>query len=113
MNRIADFPGITITTASSIARWTASRVALISISAKPQYTEEEYGVKRGWGHSTWKDAVDSAHWAQAKRLVLFHHDPMHDDDFLDRVVASCRTYMREQGMTFECSAGADYQQVSI
>jgi hypothetical protein len=38
---------------------------------------------------------------------------MHDDDFLDRVVASCRTYMREQGMTFECSAGADYQQVSI
>ncbi len=50
---------------------------------------------------------------KAKRLVLFHHDPMHDDDFLDRVVASCRTYMHEQGMTFECSAGADCWKVSI
>jgi phosphoribosyl 1,2-cyclic phosphodiesterase len=78
-----------------------------------QYTEEEYAEKRGWGHSTWKDAVDSAHAAQAKRLVLFHHDPLHDDDFLDRVVASCRDYMHEQGMTFECSAGADYRKVSI
>jgi phosphoribosyl 1,2-cyclic phosphodiesterase len=78
-----------------------------------QYTEEEYAAKRGWGHSTWKDAVDSAHAAQAKRLVLFHHDPMHDDDFLDGIVASCRTYMHEQGMTFECSAGADYWKVSV
>lgn len=70
-----------------------------------QYTEEEDATKRSWGHSTWKDAVDSAHAAQAKRLVLFLHDPMHDDDFLDQVVASCRTYMREQGMTFECAGG--------
>jgi phosphoribosyl 1,2-cyclic phosphodiesterase/CheY-like chemotaxis protein len=78
-----------------------------------QYTEEEYPAKRGWGHSTWKDAVDSAHAAQVQRLMLYHHDPMHDDDFLDQVVASCHTYMREQGMTFECAAAADYQQVSI
>jgi phosphoribosyl 1,2-cyclic phosphodiesterase len=78
-----------------------------------QYTEEEYPKKKGWGHSTWKDAVNSAHAAQAKRLVLYHHDPMHDDDFLDQVVASCRAYMREQGMTFECEAGADFQQISV
>lgn len=78
-----------------------------------QYTEEEYPTKKSWGHSTWKDAVDSAHAAQAKRLVLFHHDPMHDDDFLDQVVASCRSYMREKGMTFECEAGADHQHISV
>jgi phosphoribosyl 1,2-cyclic phosphodiesterase len=78
-----------------------------------QYTEEEYPKKKSWGHSTWKDAVNSAHAAHAKRLVLFHHDPMHDDDFLDQVVTSCRSYMREKGMTFVCEAGADYQQVSI
>ncbi len=78
-----------------------------------QYTEEEYPKKKSWGHSTWKDAVNSAHAAQAKRLVLFHHDPMHDDDFLDQIVASCRGYMREQGMAFECEAGADYQHISI
>ena len=78
-----------------------------------QYTEEEYPVKKGWGHSTWKDAVNSAHAAQAKRLVLFHHDPMHDDEFLDRVVASSRAYMREQGMKFECEGGADYQHIAV
>lgn len=78
-----------------------------------QYTEEEYPSKKSWGHSTWKDAVNSAHTAQAKRLVLFHHDPMHDDEFLDQVVASCRTFMREQGMTFECEAAADHQQISL
>ncbi len=78
-----------------------------------QYTEEEYPAKRGWGHSTWKDAVNSAHAANAKQLVLYHHDPMHDDDFLDEVVASCRSYIREQGMTVECSAAADFQQLSI
>jgi len=78
-----------------------------------QYTEEEYAAKRGWGHSTWKDAVSSAHAANAKRLVLYHHDPMHDDDFLDQVVASCRTYIREQGMAVECAVAADFQQLSI
>lgn len=78
-----------------------------------QYTEEEYAAKRGWGHSTWKDAVDSAHAANAKRLMLYHHDPMHDDDFLDQVVASCRTYIHEQEMKVECAAAADFQQLSI
>ncbi len=78
-----------------------------------QYTEEEYPSKKSWGHGTWKDAVDSAHAAQAKRLVLFHHEPMHDDDFLDRIVANCRNYMRENGMTFECEAAAEHQQVFI
>lgn len=78
-----------------------------------QYTEEEYVAKRGWGHSTWKDAVNSAQAANAKRLVLFHHDPMHDDDLLDQVVASCRTYIREQGMAVECAAAAEFQQLSI
>ena len=78
-----------------------------------QYTEEEYPQKKSWGHSTWKDAANSAHAAEAKRLVLYHHDPMHDDGFLDQVVASCRANMREQGMTFECEAAADYQQMSV
>ena len=76
-----------------------------------QYTEEEYLAKKKWGHSTWKDALNSAHAAQAKRLVLFHHDPMHDDEFLDRVVACCREYMRENGMAFECEAGVERQQI--
>lgn len=45
-----------------------------------QYTPEEYPAKRGWGHSTWTEAVRVAQAAEVGQLVLFHHDPGHDDD---------------------------------
>jgi phosphoribosyl 1,2-cyclic phosphodiesterase len=48
-----------------------------------QYTDEEYLERVGWGHSTLANAVAFAHLAGAQRLVAFHHDPSHDDDFLD------------------------------
>jgi hypothetical protein len=38
---------------------------------------------------------------------------MHDDDTIDRIVESCRAYMQEQGMKFECSAAADQQLISL
>ncbi len=44
-----------------------------------QYTPEEYPARRGWGHSTWQDAVEVAKAAGVARLALFHHDPAHDD----------------------------------
>lgn len=53
------------------------------------YTDEEYYSERsskvGWGHSTWQEAVKVAQAANVKTLVIFHHDPLHDDQFLDRV----------------------------
>jgi len=50
-----------------------------------QYTPEEYDAKHGWGHSTWREGVNLAREAGVKRLVLFHHDPMHDDAALARI----------------------------
>jgi phosphoribosyl 1,2-cyclic phosphodiesterase len=78
-----------------------------------QYTEEEYPGKRGWGHSTWVDAVDAAHEAGVKRLALFHHDPMHDDEALDGIVAAARARIKERGMNLECFAAADYQELTL
>lgn len=49
------------------------------------YTEEEYPRYVGWGHSTWQQGVRLCDAAGAKRLVAFHHEPEHDDDFLDGV----------------------------
>jgi ribonuclease BN (tRNA processing enzyme) len=53
------------------------------------YTDEEYhspkSPKIGWGHSTWQEAVKMAKAAGVKRVVIFHHDPTHSDDFLDQV----------------------------
>jgi len=53
------------------------------------YTDNEYhnekSSKVGWGHSTWQEAVKVAKAANVKQLVIFHHDPLHNDDFMDEV----------------------------
>jgi ribonuclease BN (tRNA processing enzyme) len=51
-----------------------------------QYTVEEFPRKASWGHCTADYAVHVAKEAGARRLVLFHHDPLHDDDDVDRIV---------------------------
>jgi ribonuclease BN (tRNA processing enzyme) len=55
-----------------------------------QYTPEEYPKHKGWGHSTWLEATRVARDAQAKQLMLFHHDPWHSDQFLVEVGRSAR-----------------------
>ena len=53
------------------------------------YTDQEYNhpqtSKIGWGHSTWQEGVKIAQAAQVKKLVIFHHDPSHDDKFMDAI----------------------------
>lgn len=51
------------------------------------YTDGEYPAHRNWGHSTWEEGVRLANAAKVKTLVLFHHDPDHDDSFMDQVAA--------------------------
>jgi phosphoribosyl 1,2-cyclic phosphodiesterase len=51
------------------------------------YTDDEYLSHRSWGHSTWQEGVRLANAAQAGKLVIFHHDPDHDDDFMDKIAA--------------------------
>src|SRR5262249_4732821 len=51
------------------------------------FTENEIASKRGWGHSTWMRGVRLANEADVKHLCLFHHDPSHDDDFMDKLAA--------------------------
>ena len=59
-----------------------------------QYTHEEYtdllSPKQGFGHSTVDMACEVADKAQVKQLVLFHHDPRHDDESMARVEAYAR-----------------------
>ncbi|GCA82763.1 ribonuclease Z [Microcystis aeruginosa NIES-2522] len=78
------------------------------------YTDEEYtdtnSPKVGWGHSTWQQAVKIAQAAQVKQLVLFHHDPTHDDDLLDRIGEEARkifpeTILAQEGLSIELQPG--------
>src|SRR6185295_16187631 len=55
-----------------------------------QYTLAEYPAKRNWGHSPAERVVDFAVAAQVRHLVLFHHDPLRDDDALDELLEVCR-----------------------
>jgi len=50
------------------------------------YTDEEYARSYvGWGHSTWQEAVRLCKPAGVKKLVVFHHDPDHDDEKMDAI----------------------------
>jgi len=55
-----------------------------------QYTPDELKVKRGWGHSSWEQAIEVAERAEVKKLALFHHDPEHNDTFLSNMETECR-----------------------
>ena len=55
-----------------------------------QYTPEEYPNRRGWGHGTWVEATRVGAEAGVKQLVLFHHDPSHDDAQMERIVELAR-----------------------
>lgn len=57
-----------------------------------QYTEAEFAAKATWGHSTFAYATHVAAEAGARRLVLFHHDPVHTDEDLDRLLEETRQH---------------------
>jgi phosphoribosyl 1,2-cyclic phosphodiesterase len=52
------------------------------------YDDAEFAAHVGWGHSTWQEGIRMADMAKVKQLVIFHHDPGHDDDEMDRIAAA-------------------------
>ena len=62
--------------------------------ADAQYTDEEYPAKKGWGHSRATSVTDLGVQCGVKQLALYHHDPMHTDADVDRVVEQCRDRAR-------------------
>jgi ribonuclease BN (tRNA processing enzyme) len=67
-----------------------------------QYTDEEYGTRVGWGHSSYRHVVAFAQQAGVARLVTFHHDPEHTDRVLDDLHERAR---EEHELPFELFAG--------
>ncbi len=77
------------------------------------YTPAELELHRGWGHSSYEEAVELAAEAGAKRLVLFHHEPEHDDGALDELVAAARRLAQRRGAPTEVVAAQDGLQLSL
>lgn len=55
-----------------------------------QYTSEELKTRKGWGHSSYEQAIEVAKLAGVKQLVMTHHDPEHDDVFLLKMEKKCQ-----------------------
>jgi phosphoribosyl 1,2-cyclic phosphodiesterase len=79
---------------SAFVRFAAGADLLI---ADGQYTDEEYGHKIGWGHARAHTVVDLAVLAGVKQCAIFHHDPMHSDEMMDALIASCQARARRHG----------------
>jgi phosphoribosyl 1,2-cyclic phosphodiesterase len=76
------------------------------------YTPEEYPAHAGWGHSTWREAIELANEAGVRRLGLFHHDPEHTDDQMDAIVRSAKEFAARTGRV-EVFAAAEGQKLNL
>ena len=78
-----------------------------------QYTIAEYPQRTGWGHTPAEWAVDYGMAADARRLALFHHDPLRSDEALDALVETCRARAVAAGSALEVFAAAEGQVVQL
>ena len=67
------------------------------------YTDDEYPKFKGWGHSTWQAGAALADAANVGTFVIFHHDPSHDDAFMDTIAKQAKskrsgTVVAQEGM---------------
>jgi len=72
-----------------------------------QYDNEEYQQHIGWGHGCIDDAVRLAIQAEVRELVLFHHDPDHDDAKIDKMTQQARQIAAQHGSSLHVRAARE------
>jgi len=96
---------------STPASWRKEFVAFLDgvhlLIHDAMYTPEELEEHRGWGHSTFEEAVALAGEAGVQRLALFHHEPEHGDEAIDALVAAARRQARVKGLPAEVVAAQE------
>jgi phosphoribosyl 1,2-cyclic phosphodiesterase len=97
-------PGVPVSTLDALARFSAGVDLLIHDA---QYLESDMPAKRGWGHSTVDDVLRLGHLAEARQLLLFHHDPERDDDALDRLGHAASDWLRAAGSSTRASVARE------
>ncbi len=75
-----------------------------------QYTPEEFAERSDWGHCTVDYAVEVARQSGARCLALFHHDPAHDDEMIDELLARARGLA---GGAFDVIAASEHLTLEI
>ena len=72
-----------------------------------QYTDKEYQSHIGWGHGSVSSAVSLALEAEVQTLLLFHHDPSHDDKTVDTMVESARELVTKSGKSLQVTGAQE------
>jgi phosphoribosyl 1,2-cyclic phosphodiesterase len=78
-----------------------------------QYTDTEYESHVGWGHGSISSAVSLALDAKVRRLLLFHHDPSHDDTRVDAMLDDARRLVRDSGKELELDAAGEGEEITL
>ena len=78
-----------------------------------QYTDEEYAQHVGWGHSSLSSVVSLALDAEVRQLLLFHHDPNHDDEMIDKMVEEARALVKKSGKTLEVQGAREGAEILL
>jgi len=60
-----------------------------------QYTDEELKLYKGWGHSSYSQAIEVAERSNVKQLIITHHDPDHNDSFLNKMEKKCQERFKD------------------
>ncbi len=100
-------PALGVDLASLPGEWTSGHALAADADVlfhDAQLTEDEYEQRVGWGHSSVAHAVTFAGLSRARRVVLFHHDPMHTDAQLDELAVRARELWRGPGSAPELAA---------
>lgn len=78
-----------------------------------QYDRQEYEQRAGWGHGCVEDVVSLAIEAGVSQLVLFHHDPDHDDETIDRMTAEARQFAVGLGGILQIEAAQEGTTITL
>jgi phosphoribosyl 1,2-cyclic phosphodiesterase len=78
-----------------------------------QYSDQEYKNHIGWGHGSISSAVSLALDAEVQTLLLFHHDPNHDDRMVESMEKSARELVAKDGRSLEVSAAQEGSEILL
>jgi phosphoribosyl 1,2-cyclic phosphodiesterase len=99
------------------AEWRRDMVAWLggieTLVHDAMYAEHIIAARAGWGHSTPRQAVDLAAESGARRLLLFHHEPEHTDDALDRLLGDTCAYARRVAPRLVVEAAVEGMQLTL
>jgi phosphoribosyl 1,2-cyclic phosphodiesterase len=78
-----------------------------------QYTSDEIDARKGWGHSPFTRVLDLAKEAKVKSVGLFHHDPEHSDECIDRIISESERYIKDNNLEITCFGAMEGQEKEI